>query len=112
MNKGFKGFPGGNMQGLLQQAQKMQKDMARAQEEAEGFEAEGSAGGGAVKVRVNGRYECLAVEVKPEAADPSDTEMLQDAIRIAVNDALAKIKSNTQEKISSVTGGLSIPGLS
>jgi DNA-binding YbaB/EbfC family protein len=110
--KGFKGLPGGaNMQGLLQQAQKMQKDMARAQEEAEAFESEGSAGGGAVKVRVNGKYEVLSVEIKPEAVDPSDVEMLQDAIRIACNDALTKIKDNTQTKLSSVTGGLSIPGL-
>ncbi len=110
--KGFKGFPGGaNMQGLLQQAQKMQKDMARAQEEAEAFESEGSAGGGAVKVRVNGKYEVLSIEIKPEAVDPSDVEMLQDAIRIACNDALTKIKDNTQQKLNSVTGGLSIPGL-
>jgi DNA-binding YbaB/EbfC family protein len=110
--KGFKGFPGGaNMQGLLQQAQKMQKDMARAQEEAETFECEGSAGGGAVKVRVNGRYEMLSVEIKPEVVDPSDVEMLQDTIRIAANEALSKIKDNTQQKLASVTGGLNIPGL-
>jgi DNA-binding YbaB/EbfC family protein len=110
--KGFKGFPGGaNMQGLLQQAQKMQKDMARAQEEAESFECDGSAGGGAVKIRVNGKYEVLSVEIKPEAVDPSDVEMLQDAIRIACNDALTKIKDYSQQKLASVTGGLSIPGL-
>jgi len=110
--KGFKGFPGGaNMQGLLQQAQKMQKDMARAQEEAEAYECEGSAGGGAVKVRVNGKYEMVSVEIKPEVVDPSDVEMLQDTIRIAANEALSKIKDNTQQKLASVTGGLNIPGL-
>lgn len=110
MAKGFNGLPGG-MQGLLQQAQKMQKDMQKAQEEAEVFEAEGSAGGGAVKFKMNGRNEVLAVEIKPEAVDPSDVEMLQDLIKAAANDALAKVRENTQSKMSKVAGGMNIPGL-
>ena len=98
MAKGFNGVPGGNIQGLMQQAQRMQKDMQKAQVEAEAFEAEGSAGGGAVKCKVNGKYEILTVEIKAEAVDPSDVE-------------LAKIKSNFDQKLSSVTGGVGVPGL-
>lgn len=111
MSRGFKGFPGGggNMQGLLQQAQKMQKEMQKAQAEAEALEVEGSAGG-AVKVKVNGKYEVLAVEIKPEAVDPSEVEMLQDMLKAAANDALSKIKENFDQKLSKVTGGAGIPG--
>jgi hypothetical protein len=104
MAKGFGGLPGGgNMQALLQQAQKMQRDMQVAQTQAEGFEAEGSVGGGAVKIKVNGKYEVLAVEIKPEAVDPSGVDILQDKI--------SKIRSNTDTMLSKVTGGMSIPGL-
>lgn len=113
MAKGFGGFPGGgNMQALLQQAQKMQKDMQRAQQEAEAHIAEGSSGGGAVTFVVNGKNEVVSVTIKPEAVDPSDIEMLQDMIRLAANDALNKIRQNTDEKLAQVTGGMSIPGLS
>lgn len=111
MSRGFGGFPGGNMQGLLQQAQKMQKDMQRAQAEVEGLEVEGSAGGGAVKFRVNGKNEVLDVTIAPEAIDPSDVEMLQDMVRLAANDALSKIRVQTEEKLSKVTGGMKVPGL-
>ena len=112
MAKGFGGFPGGgNMQALLQQAQKMQRDMQVAQTQAEGFEAEGSVGGGAVKIKVNGKYEVLAVEIKPEAVDPSGVDILQDMIKAAANDAISKIRSNTDTMLSKVTGGMSVPGL-
>ena len=112
MAKGFGGFPGGgNMQALLQQAQKMQRDMQVAQTQAEAFEAEGSVGGGAVKIKVNGKYEVLAVEIKPEAVDPSGVDILQDMIKAAANDAISKIRSNTDSMLSKVTGGMSIPGL-
>jgi DNA-binding YbaB/EbfC family protein len=112
MARGFGGIPGGgNMQALLQQAQKMQKDMQKAQAEAEAFEAEGSVGGGAVKIKINGKYEVLAVEVKPEAVDPSDIELFQDMVKSAVNDALTKIRENTESKLSRVTGGVTLPGM-
>lgn len=111
MGRGFGGFPGGNMQGLLQQAQKMQKDMQRAQEELETFEAEGSAGGGAVKIKVRGTNEILSVTIAPEAADPSDVEVLQDMIRLAANDALSQVRKNSEDKLSKVTGGMKIPGM-
>lgn len=112
MAKGFGGFPGGgNMQALLQQAQKMQRDMQVAQTQAEAFEAEGSVGGGAVKIKVNGKYEILAVEIKPEAVDPSGVDILQDMIKAAANEAISKIRSNTDTTLSKVTGGMSVPGL-
>ena len=113
MAKGFGGFPGGgNMQALLQQAQKMQQDMQIAQAQAEAFEAEGSVGGGAVKIRVNGKYEVLSVEIKPEAVDPSSVDLLQDMVKSAANDAIAKVRSNTDVMLSKVTGGMNMPGLS
>ncbi len=113
MAKGFGGFPGGgNMQALLQQAQKMQRDMQIAQAQAEAFEAEGSVGGGAVKIRVNGKYEVLSVEIKPEAVDPSTVDLLQDMVKSAANDAIAKVRSNTDVMLSKVTGGMNMPGLS
>ena len=112
MARGFGGLPGGgNMQALLQQAQKMQTDMQKAQAEAEAFEAEGSVGGGAVKIKMNGKYEVLAVEIKPEAVDPSDIELFQDMVKSAVNDALTKIRENTESKLSRVTGGVTLPGM-
>lgn len=112
MAKGFGGFPGGgNMQALLQQAQKMQRDMQVAQTQAEAFEAEGSVGGGAVKIKVNGKYEVLAVEIKPEAVDPSGVDILQDMIKAAANEAISKIRSNTDTMLSKATGGMSVPGL-
>jgi DNA-binding YbaB/EbfC family protein len=102
MAKGFGGFSGGgNMQALLQQTQKMQRDMQKAQEEAEGFLAEGSAGGGSV----------ITVSIRPEAVDPSDVEMLQDLVRQAANDALNKVRENTNERLAKVTAGFNIPGL-
>jgi DNA-binding YbaB/EbfC family protein len=111
MSRGFGGFPGGNMQGLLQQAQKMQKDMQRAQQEAEAFEAEGSAGGGAVKIKARGTNEILSVTIAPEAVDPSDVEVLQEMILLAANAALAEVRKNSEEKLSKVTGGMKIPGM-
>jgi DNA-binding YbaB/EbfC family protein len=113
MAKGFGGgFPGGNMQAILKQAQKMQQDMQRAQAQAEVFEAEGSVGGGVVKIKINGKYEVVSVEIKPEAADPADVEMLNDMVKAAANEALLKIRSNTEAMLSKVAGGMSVPGLS
>jgi DNA-binding YbaB/EbfC family protein len=111
MSKGFNGFPGGNMQALLKQAQKMQKDMQQAQVEVEAYKAEGSAGGGAVQVVVNGKYEVVSVQIKPEACDPKDVELLQDMVRLAANDALQKVRKNSEEKLSRVTGGMNLPGM-
>jgi DNA-binding YbaB/EbfC family protein len=110
MAKGFPGMPGG-MQGLMKQAQKMQEDLAAAQQEAESFSAEGSAGGGAVKVTANGKYEITSVQLSREAVNPDDVDMLQDLVLAACNDALEKVKGNLKAKMSKITGGINLPGL-
>ena len=110
MAKGFPGVPGG-MQNLMKQAQKMQDDLARAHQDAENFTAEGSSGGGAVKVSVNGKYNLLSVQIQKDAVNPDDVEMLQDLVLAAANEALEKVKANLKNSLSKVTGGMSIPGL-
>ena len=109
------GFPGmmggGNMQQLARQAQKLQAQMTKMQEELEAREYEASAGGGMVTVKVNGKKELLGLEIKPEAVDPDDVEMLQDMVMAAVNEGL-RIASETMEKeMGKLTGGMNIPGL-
>ena len=102
------GFPGmmggGNMQQLQQQMTKMQ-------EELEAREYEASAGGGMVSVKVNGKKEVLAIEIKPEAVDPDDVEMLQDMVLAAVNEALRTASETSEREMSKLTGGISMPGL-
>ena len=108
----FAGFPGGgNMNSMLKQAQKMQEQMMKAQEEIEQTEVEASSGGGMVTVKASGKKEILEINIKPEAVDPDDVEMLQDLVMVAVNDALSKADALTQEKMGALTGGLNIPGL-
>jgi DNA-binding YbaB/EbfC family protein len=111
MAKGFGGFPGGNIQGMLQQAQKMQKDIEKTQAEIELIEVDGSAGGGVVTFTVNGKYEVCKVKIKPEAIDPSDPEMLEDLVRAAANDAISKVKDLAKNKMAKVTGGMNLPGM-
>ena len=102
---------GGNMQQLARQAQKLQAQMTKMQEELEAREYEASAGGGMVTVKVNGKKELLGLEIKPEAVDPDDVEMLQDMVMAAVNEGL-RIASETMEKeMGKLTGGMNIPGL-
>lgn len=94
----FGGFGGGgNMQQLMRQAQKMQEDLARAQEELDEKEYEASAGGGMVSCRVSGKRELLSLTIKPEAVDPDDVEMLEDMVMAAVNEAL-RLGEETREK--------------
>ena len=104
--------PGGQMGKLLKQAQKMQAEMVKAQEEIAQMEVEGSAGDGAVTVRVNGGNELLSIKIDPAAFDPDDIEMLEDLIIVAVNSALAEISTRTEERMSTVAGGMpSMPGM-
>ncbi len=93
------GFGGGNMQNMIKQAQKMQQEMAKAQEELQNAELTGSAGGGLVEVRVNGKNEFLGISIKPEAVDPDDVEMLEDLIAAAMFDAKAKADELSKEKL-------------
>ncbi len=87
----------------------MQARLAKAQEELESETAEGTAGGGAVKVIMTGQQRLQSVEIAPEAVE--DVEMLQDLVMAAVNDAQEKIQKLTADKMSALTGGLNIPGL-
>ena len=104
------GFPGGgmpgNMNNLMKQAQRMQKQMEEKTKEIEEKEWEASAGGGAVKVKVSGKKEVVAVELAEEVVDPDDIEMLQDLIMAATNEALRKIEDASQQNMSKITGGL------
>ncbi|WP_027364331.1 YbaB/EbfC family nucleoid-associated protein [Desulfotruncus alcoholivorax] len=102
---------GGNMAKMMKQVQKMQAEMAKMQEELGNRTVESSAGGGVVKAVANGKLELLAVEIKPEAVDPEDVEMLQDLILTAVNDALRKAQEMMTTEMGKLTGGLNIPGL-
>ena len=102
---------GGNMQQLARQAQKLQQQMTKLQEELEQREYEASAGGGMVTVKVNGKHEVLGIEIKPEAVDPDDVEMLQDLVLAAVNEALRQATETTEREMGKVTGGLNMPGL-
>ncbi len=101
-----------NMNKLMQQAQKMQAGLARAQEELETLEVEGTAGGGAVKVTVNGHGDIMAVSISKDVVDPEETEMLEDLILSALKDGITKSKSAAAAKMNSITGGLgNLPGL-
>lgn len=101
----------GNMGNMMKQAQKMQQDMLKMQEELEQQEFEGSAGGGAVTVTLTGKKELTKVTLKPEIVDPDDVEMLEDLILVAVNEGLKKVDENSQAQLGKLTGGLNIPGL-
>ncbi|NLG36830.1 MAG: YbaB/EbfC family nucleoid-associated protein [Clostridiales bacterium] len=105
------GGGGGNMQQLMRQAQKMQQDMARIQEELAEREVEAASGGGMVKAVVTGKKELKSITIAPEAADPDDIEMLQDLILAAVNEALRGVDQMTEGEMGKLTGGLGLPGM-
>src|ERR1700730_4983306 len=100
-----------NMNQLMKQAKKMQEEMLKAQEALSERIVDGSAGGGAVTVTVNGHKVLQTVTIKPEAVDPEDVEMLQDLVLAAVNDALKKVDELTQNEMGKYTSGLNIPGM-
>lgn len=99
------------MQAMIKQAQKMQADMETLQTELDAKEHEVSAGGGAVKVKIRGNREILALELSPDVVDPEDVETLQDLIIAAVNEAIKTVDAHNSEEMSKVTGGLNVPGL-
>jgi len=102
---------GGNMNKMMKQVQKMQAEMMKMQEELGSRTVESTAGGGVVRVTANGKQEILSIEIKPEAVDPEDVEMLQDLILTAVNGALNESREMVAREMSRLTGGLNIPGL-
>ena len=106
------GFPGGmgmprNMNNLMKQAQRMQRQMEESQKELETKEFTAAAGGGAVKVTVTGKKEIVKIELTPEVVDPEDIEMLQDLIVAAANEALRQAEEENAAMMSKMTGGLS-----
>ncbi len=98
---------------LVRQAQKLQSQMARVQEEMAAKTVEGSAGGGMVTVIANGKQEVMSIKIDPEVVDPNDIEMLQDLVVAAANDALKKAQEMVASEMSKLTGGmnLNLPGL-
>lgn len=104
------GFPGGgmpgNMNNLMKQAQRMQRQMEESQKALEEKEITTTAGGGAVEVTINGKKEILKVKLSPEVVDPDDIEMLEDLIVAATNEAIRQIEELSQESMSKITGGL------
>ena len=99
----------GAMGNLMKQAQKMQEDMQKAQEEVANLEVEGQAGGGMVKVVMNGRHEIRKVTLD-DSLMQDDREMIEDLLAAAVNDAVRRVEQQTQEKMAGVTAGLNLPG--
>jgi nucleoid-associated protein EbfC len=103
--------PLGNMANLMKQAQAMQAQMAKLQEEAATKTVTGTAGGGMVSVTANGGMEIVSVVINPEAVKTGDVDMLQDLVLAAFNDALKKARQMMADQMKSVTGGMNIPGL-
>ena len=99
-----------NMNGMMKQVQKMQEEMTALQTELEEREYEVSAGGGMVKVKINGKREILHIDIQPDIVDPDDIETLADVVT-AVNEAIKKVDSTSESEMQKITGGLNIPGL-
>ena len=109
---GFRGMPGGmNQAAMMKQAQKMQQEMLRMQQEMETKTFTAAAGGGMVKATVNGKHEVVDLMINPEAVDPDDVDMLQDMIIAAVNEAMRTADTESANNMSRLTGGLNLGGL-
>jgi DNA-binding YbaB/EbfC family protein len=97
-------------QRILKQAQELQARLAKAQEELAATIVEGTSGGGAVKVTVNGQQEILTIKISPDVVNPQDVEMLEDLVITAINDAVTRARDLADKKMGGLTGGLKIPG--
>ena len=100
-----------NMQQMMKQARKMQEQLAAAQENIAQSTGDASAGGGMVKVTVNGEMQITSLKIDPEALDPEDVEMLEDMVTAAVNEALRGVGDLANRQMGAITGGLNIPGM-
>ena len=108
------GFPGsmpGNMNNLMKQAQRMQRQMEENKKALEEKEFTASAGGGAVEVVINGKKELKSLTISPDAVDPDDVEMLQDMVMAAVNEAMRTADNEAANNMSRLTGGMNLGGL-
>lgn len=108
-----KGMGGGpqNMNAMIRQAQKMQEEMEALQADLDVREYDVSAGGGVVNIKINGKKEILAIDIKPEIVDPDDIETLSDILVAAVNEAIKRVEDTNSAEMSKVTGNMSVPGL-
>ena len=108
---GFPGIPGGNMQQLMRQAQKMQQQMMQLQQDLDERTYEGTAGGGAVSCKISGKRELLELHIEPDAVDPEEVEMLQDMVMAAVNDALKKGEETREREMARIGGAAGMGGM-
>lgn len=107
-------IPGANNQSMnqmLKQYQQMQEQMTSLQAELEEREYTATSGGGMIEVTVDGKHSVKQIKINPEIVDPEDTEMLEDLITVAVNEAIENASKNADEEMSAVTGGLNLPGM-
>ena len=111
MPKGFNPMGGMNMNQMMKQAQKMQRDLVEAQEALAKQTLEVSSGGGAVKVTISGEKKILDLVISPDVVDPDDVEMLQDLVMSAVNEAIRQMEETANSQMSKLTGGLNLPGM-
>ena len=108
----FRGMPGGgNQAAMMKQAQKMQQELLRMQQEQENKTYTATSGGGMVAATVNGKHELVGLEIKPDAVDPDDVEMLQDMVMAAVNEAMRAADTDAANNMSRITGGMNLGGL-
>ena len=107
------GFGGGaqNMNSMIKQAQKMQEEMTRVQEELNEKEYDTTVGGGAVKIVMTGNRILKSVSIQPDVVDPEDVEMLEDLIVSGINEVLRSIDEDSEKRMSAISGGLNIPGM-
>ncbi len=101
----------GDMGKMMKQVQKMQSEMAKLQEELAERTVEATAGGGVVKVVVNGRHEIKEIQIDPEVIDPEEPELLEDLVLAAVNEAMKEAQDMISEEMSKITGGMKLPGM-
>lgn len=108
----FRGMPGGmNQAAMMKQAQKLQQEMMRMQEEQEKATYTAKAGGGMVSATVNGKHEIVELSINPEAVDPDDVDMLQDMVIAAVNEAMRTADTAASQNMSRLTGGMNLGGM-
>ncbi|MDY3862717.1 MAG: YbaB/EbfC family nucleoid-associated protein [Eubacteriales bacterium] len=108
-----KGLGGGpqNMQALMRQVQKAQEEVAQKQEELDAREYDVSAGGGVVNVKINGKREILAIDLKPEIVDPDDIETLSDILVAAINEAIKRVDTTNADELNKITGQVNLPNI-
>ena len=105
-------MPGGmNQAAMMKQAQKLQQEMLRMQQEQEAATYTAKAGGGMITATVNGKHELVNLQINPEAVDPDDVDMLQDMVMAAVNEAMRTADTAASENMSRLTGGMNLGGL-